>query len=160
MNRVLRSASHESYLLRGESATGAAARRHHALAGPIAQPPRPPKPRRFYVISNGDDSKRGIWHANWVDLCATVLPGGQLFGSGLRVKGFDNLESAEAHWRTKHTSRAPLNFLSCSWCTNGDTCTKCVTHVMEWLTIERSFGDFMENNMAAKHGKKLSPNIR
>ena len=71
--------------------------------------PRPQR-RRFYVIfrAPGDPDLLGIWHGPWRAVEAQ-LPTGQLFGSGVSLRGFDGRAEAEACWEDHHPGRAPVH---------------------------------------------------
>ena len=54
---------------------------------------------RYYVVgaSSRDPEIVGIWFAPW-RWVQEHLPGGQLFGSGAKLKAFDTLAEAKEHW--------------------------------------------------------------
>jgi len=56
-----------------------------------------PKPTRYYAVVSGPASLLGVWHAQWATLEA-VLPGGKLFGSGVRLFGYDTQSEADGKW--------------------------------------------------------------
>ena len=63
---------------------------------------------RYYTVLSVPRSKHeelghllGVHRSDWASLEAK-LPGGALFGSGCKVKGFDDKESAEEYYLTKH----------------------------------------------------------
>ena len=71
-----------------------------AAAVAAAPAPAPWKPPRYYVITRvpeGSGLRVGIFKVHW-ELIAAHLPNGRLFGSGVRLWGYDTLADAEARW--------------------------------------------------------------
>jgi len=56
-----------------------------------------PKPTRFYAVVSGPSSLLGVWHAQWA-IVEAALPGGKLFGSGVRLFGYDTQSEADEKW--------------------------------------------------------------
>jgi len=63
----------------------------------VAKPKAKVQKVRFYAVTSGPDLLLGVWHAPW-SVLAAALPGGKLFGSGVRLWGFDSEDEAISKW--------------------------------------------------------------
>ena len=65
---------------------------------------------RFYIVwlAKNDCHLEGLWHCPWPHLEAQ-LPGSRLVGSGVNLKGFDDMEKATNFWAQRNGTRKCIN---------------------------------------------------